>query len=199
MLFWLSFLASLFGPANALEIAKILAPAADAPQYRRASKGISTIFGYKGDRYGSGATRCLRDELGRKRPVDPERDIGIAHRELDCGAVVHLTNMETGKTVRAVVIDAGPWGAMSKNPATGERFWYIKRHREDRPGKADCPAQNCPVGKWRGIADLTPKAAELLDHDGWARIKLVYDKRDLRSYKRLEKARQQQRDRRNQT
>ncbi len=192
MLAWLALLTSLLSPLSIIE-------AAPDPQFTRTSRGVSTIFGYRGDRYGSGPTRCLRDEYGRKRPVDPENDVGIAHRDLDCGAVVYLTNLETGKSVRAVVIDAGPWGAISKHPETGEQFWYVKRHAYDRPGKDVCPARNCPVGRWRGIADLTPKAAELLGHDGWARIELVYDKRDLRSYKRLQDAKQRQRDRRNQT
>lgn len=159
--------------------------------------GIATIFGYPGDRWGSGPTRCLYDEHGRKRPVDPEHDIGIAHRQLDCGAVVHLTNLETGKSLRAVVVDAGPWGAISHQP-TGEAFWYVKHHAYERPSRAVCPTGRCPVGKWRGIADLTPKAAELLDHDGWARIVLTYDRRDLRSYKRLQRMRQRQHDKRNQ-
>lgn len=197
MLVWLALLISLFGPVQ--EIVKAVTPVVDDERFARKSRGISTIFGYYGDRYGRGATRCLRDEDGRKRPVDPEHDVGIAHRDLDCGAVVHLTNMETGKSIRAVVIDAGPWGAISKHPETGEQFWYVKRHAQHRPGKDLCPARNCPVGKWRGIADLTPKAAELLGHDGWARIELVYDKRDLRSYKRLQDAKQRQQDRKNQS
>jgi hypothetical protein len=165
------------------------------------SKGISTIFGYEGDRWGSGPTRCLKDENGNKRPVNPDLetgDIGIAHRRLDCGAIVYLTNMETGITIRAEVIDAGPWGANSYNPDTGEKFWYVKLHRGDKPKKDKCPSLKCPEGKYRGIVDLTPRAAHLLGHDGWARIHLTYDKRDLRSWKRLEKAKQRQRDRRNQ-
>ena len=152
-------------------------------QHTTTTKGIATIFGYAGDKYGSGPTRCLRDEAGKRRPVDPENDVGIAHRYLDCGAVVYVTNLETGKTIRAVVVDAGPWGAVSRNPDTGKWVWYIKRHRHAKPPKGKCPSQRCPVGRYRGIVDLTPKAAELLDHDGWAKVKLVYDRRDLRWHK----------------
>jgi len=164
----------------------------------RTSRGISTIFGYYGDRYGRSPTRCLYDDDGNKRPVDPEHDIGIAHRDLDCGAVVYITNLETGLSIRAVVVDAGPWGAMSKN-AAGKPIWYVKKNTNARPGRDVCPSRKCPVGRWRGIADLTPKAAELLGHDGWAKIVLTYDKRDLRSYKRLQKAKEAHEDRRNQS
>jgi hypothetical protein len=165
-------------------------------RYSKVSKGISTIFGYKGDKYGSGKTRCLRNKTGRLRPVDPENDIGIAHRYLDCGAVVYLTNRETGKTIRTVVLDAGPYGASTIDPATGEKVWYIKRKPGQLPSKEDCPSQLCKEGRYRGIADLTPEAARLLGHDGWAHVKLVYDRRDLRWYRRLQKAKQRQRDRR---
>jgi len=184
----------------ALQLAAGQIEVEDIPKSRhsKVSKGISTIFGYHGDKYGSGATRCLLDENGKKRPVDPDTDVGIAHRTLDCGAVVYLTNVETGVTIRAVVVDAGPYGATTKDPVTGEKIWYIKRGRGQRPSKKECPSQQCKEGRYRGIADLTPKAAELLGHDGWAWIRLVYDKRDLRSYRRLQKARQRQRDRRNQ-
>lgn len=169
-----------------------------ADAYTVTEQGIATVFGYPGDKLGRGRTRCLYDVHGRRRPVDPERDIGIAHRELDCGAVVYVTNLETGLTLQAVVVDAGPWGALTTHPS-GKRVWYVKRSPWHRPGRDVCPSQRCKPGKWRGIADLTPRAAKLLGHDGWARVRLVYDKRDLRWYKALQRARQRQLDRRNQT
>jgi len=169
-------------------------PTAEDVKQLKVVEGIATVFGHPNDYYSGGTTRCLYDENGRKRAVRPD-DVGVAHRELDCGAVVYVTNLETGKSVRAVVVDAGPWGAISTRPSTGNKFWYVKKHKYHRPGPTKCPSRRCKVGRWRGIVDLTPRAAALIDHDGWARVRIVYDKRDLRWYKKLQQAKQRRADR----
>lgn len=116
----------------------------------------STIFGYKGDEYAGGNALYLR------RPVDPEHDIGIAHRTLPLGSMVLLHVPKNNTWTAAVVIDRGPYG---RTDAEGN--WYNgaiewKKGRRFRKGS-----------RWNGCVDLTPKAAKLLKHDGWEKI-VVY-------------------------
>jgi hypothetical protein len=114
----------------------------------------STIFGYEGDKY-SGSKALY---LGR--PVDPEHDIGIAHRGLPLGSLVVLHVPKRDTFVVAVVIDRGPYGRIDKdgNWYNGASEWkaHVRRNKPYSPGS-----------RWNGCIDITPRAAELLEHDGW--------------------------------
>ena len=119
----------------------------------------STQFGYEGDKYAGG--RALH--LGR--PVNPETDVGIAHRTLPLGSQVLLHVPKRGTWTVAVVIDRGPYGRIDANGDwyNGASDW--KRCRR----KKDC----YPKGsRWNGCADLTPRAGTFLSHDGWERIEV---------------------------
>lgn len=123
----------------------------------------STIFGQKGDKWAGGNALYLG------RPVDPARDIGVAHRTIPLGAKVMLLNPMNGLVVSATVIDRGPYGAIvneedlinSTDPdipkscslRPGGKCWYVKKRR------------SWP-GRWRGCLDITPMAAKLLGHSG---------------------------------
>ena len=119
----------------------------------------STQFGYDGDVYAGGRAKHLG------RPVDPQHDIGIAHRTLPLGSLVllHVPDKETW--VVAVVIDRGPYGRIAKDGS-----WYNGASDWKRCGRNE----KCyPKGsRWNGCADLTPRAGRLLKHDGWERIEL---------------------------
>ena len=119
----------------------------------------SSEFGYEGDYLAGGRARHLG------RPVDPTHDIGIAHRTLPLGSVVLLNVPKMGTWVFAVVIDRGPYGRIDE---TGS--WYNGAEEWRECGRRS----SCyPEGtRWRGCADLTPKTARLLSHDGWERIRI---------------------------
>jgi hypothetical protein len=124
---------------------------------------VSTIFGMKSDKWAGGNALYLG------RPIDPKVDIGIAHRALPVGSLVVLQNpKKPTKMLVAQVMDRGPYGALLKegevpnaNQVCKRRkkgLWCVKRKRKE-------------PGKWRGCIDTTPRAAELLEHNGYQRIK----------------------------
>jgi hypothetical protein len=115
----------------------LLASLAGAPDERCSS----TIFGQPGDKWAGG------NALALGRPVAPD-DIGIAHRRLPLRSVVLLRNERTGRATLATVLDRGPYGATMPDGS-----WGLKR-RHSEPGA------------WKGCADLTPRAASILEHDG---------------------------------
>ena len=120
-------------------------------------KCSSTEFGYQGDYLAGGKALHLG------RPVDPQHDVGIAHRTLPLGSMVvlHIPSRDTWTT--AVVIDRGPYGRLDSDGS-----WYNGASDWKRCGRK----RGCypPDTAWRGCADLTPKTAELLEHDGWEQI-----------------------------
>lgn len=105
---------------------------------------MATKFGYPGDKHAGGNALYL------KRPVN-SRDVGIAHRTLPLGSWVLVSHGD--RAILAQVIDRGPYGAMHRGK------WRVKKRRSQ-------------PGRWRGCADLTSRAAELLEHDGWGRVKI---------------------------
>lgn len=100
----------------------------------------STIFGQPGDKWAGG------DALYLGRPVN-RHDEGIAHRTLPLGSRVLVRNLRTGKSTYATVIDRGPYGAIYRGK------WVLKK-RARHPGT------------WRGCADLTPRTAQNIGHNG---------------------------------
>lgn len=123
---------------------------------------LSTVFGTKGDKWAGGNALYLG------RPVRPSVDVGIAHRTLPVGSLVLLQNPSNARLVIAQVIDRGPYGAILKGetPRPGQicrtrkdgRTWCVKRNSKD-------------AGAWRGCIDATPKAAEILGHSGFQRLR----------------------------
>ena len=106
---------------------------------------VASVFGYPGDQWAGGKACCI----GRRvRPGD----VGIAHRTLPCGTRVALMNPRTWRVIVAEVVDRGPYGARM-----ADGTWGLKMARRD-------------PGRWRGCIDLTPAAAEALDHDGFERV-----------------------------
>lgn len=105
----------------------------------------STFFGTPGDKWAGG------DALYLRRPIN-DRDVGIAHRSLKLGSAVVIVHARTGLFTVAQVVDRGPYGAIHP-----DGHWYVKK-RKAWPGK------------WRGCADLTPRTARLIGHDGWDRV-----------------------------
>lgn len=119
----------------------------------------STIFGMRGDKWAGG------DALYLGRPVDPRKDVGIAHRTLPVGSKVVLQNPEKPELwVVAIVLDRGPYGANLRHdeaPDEGQNcmvrasgtVWCVKKKASD-------------PGTWRGCVDTTPEAARRLQHRG---------------------------------
>jgi hypothetical protein len=111
----------------------------------------ASVFGYPGDKYGSGST------LLYGRPVE-KSDFGIAHRRLRLGTPVVIFHPKTCRFAVGVVLDRGPYGAMH------EGKWRIKRRRSE-------------PGIWRGCADLTYSLARSIGHNGFERVKIYAWKR----------------------
>lgn len=120
---------------------------------------LSTQFGHPGDGHG-GTTPTIHT----KKPVT-EHDMGIAHRTWKMGARVRVKNIRTGKVAIARVIDRGPYG---KTDAEGR--WFNSRKKGNRQRE----------GTYRGCADLTPKLARSIGHNGKELVKITLLKRPPR-------------------
>lgn len=112
---------------------------------------VASVFGYAGDRWDGGVSRCL----GRR--VRPD-DWGIAMRGVPCGTPVIIWLPRTGRAVVAPIIDAGPFGAIH------EGRWVLKRRKSD-------------PGTYRGCADLTPPVARALGHSWLERVRIATTRR----------------------
>lgn len=132
-------------------------------EYGRSRGCVSTIFGMHGDKWAGGNALYLG------RPIDPEVDVGIAHRKLPQGSLVILQNpKKPDKVIVAQVMDRGPYGALLKDgekPAPGQVC------KQKKTGTWCVKLRRGMPGKWRGCVDTTPKAAELLGHNGYQRIR----------------------------
>lgn len=141
----------------------------------------STIFGMHNDKHAGGNARFLR------RPIDPDRDIGVASRDFRMGTLVSIHLPRTGKTIVAAVIDAGPYGRIrpvgapcpEHGKVRGDGTCWTNGAYEWRQCRIDHPTWNprsdaCyyPGSWWNGGIDLAPKAARLLGHDGWDRVEV---------------------------
>lgn len=110
----------------------------------------STQFGHIGDGHGGRSPTVYH-----QRPVSPT-DVGIAHRTWPMGRTVKVENLRTGKSATARIIDRGPYGKLDS-----DGNWFNSRKHRDREGE------------FRGCADLTPKLAEMIGHDGMDKVKLT--------------------------
>lgn len=105
---------------------------------------IASVFGYEDDEHKGGEAICVHRNL---RPDE----IGIASRDLPCGAKVMLINPRNGRKVVARVVDHGPFGAKVG------RKWVIKRKETD-------------PGIWRGCLDITRQTQKVLRHNGFEEL-----------------------------
>lgn len=84
-----------------------------------------------------------------------------AHRELPCGTVINVKRVDTGKTVKAVVADRGPFGACvpykGTSRACGNGLRWINGRDFVRKKKPMVTAV------WRGILDMSLPLAKLLN------------------------------------
>lgn len=126
---------------------------------------MSSSFGSHGDEWAGG------DALLYGRPIDPDRDICVAHRSLPLGSLIVVENPRNNRRIVAEVCDRGPYGAIADKSEVEEhpeaecvyekdanRCWYVKK-RSSWPGK------------WRGGLDLSPLAAKKLGHNGFQRVR----------------------------
>ncbi len=102
---------------------------------------MASRFGDPGDRWAGGRLRCQR--LMSPRAFRRALPYGVAHRTLPCGAELRIYDLRTGRASRAVVLDAGPWGAIHRGR------WRVKRTEQE-------------PGRWRGILDTLPPVAARL-------------------------------------
>ena len=127
---------------------------------------LSTQFGHPGDGYG-GRTPTIY----YGRPVSAE-DMGIAHRTLPIGSTVLVLNVRTGKSAKALVIDRGPYGKLDEKG----RWFNGIRHKKRK-------------GNYRGCADLTPRLAKTIDHNGKETVQLTLLKKGRKRWRRFKKRR----------
>ena len=123
---------------------------------------LSTQFGHPGDGYG-GRTPTIYYQ----RPVSKD-DIGIAHRRFPIGSLVKVTNVRTGKSAKARVIDRGPYGKLDSRGR-----WFNGQKHKDREGI------------YRGCADLTPRLARAIGHNGKEIVRIVWLKNGRKRSNRL--------------
>ena len=108
--------------------------------------GNASIFGMPGDAMMGGNLACLHR-------LPKSKDLGVAHRTLECGTKVVVSNPRTHKWVAATVYDHGPYGAIYNG------HWVLKR-------------KNTDPGKYRGEVDLLPATAKALHHNGFEKVDL---------------------------
>lgn len=114
---------------------------------------LSTQFGHIGDGYGGRTPTIYYD-----RPVSAE-DLGIAHRDFPIGSTVRVTNIRTGISQEVLVIDRGPYGKLDSNGK-----WFNGQKERNREGT------------YRGCADLTPRLARILRHNGKDTVRIIWIK-----------------------
>lgn len=125
----------------------------------------STIFAYHGDRLAGKVARYLN------RPIDPDRDVGVAHRSAPLGTVLLLHLPSTDRWTFAVVIDRGPYGRKRADGSWINGAVEYRRCQREHPEWSPLDRRCYKKGsRWNGCIDLAPATARLLDHDGWERI-----------------------------
>ena len=126
-----------------------------------AQVGLGTIFDPGSDLDPLGGSGILACQGQVRRHQGPgawqrARRVGIAHRTLPCGQAVLVCLVRTGRCIRAVVVDRGPFGALD-----GRGRWRLAR-------------RTLPAGwTWRGLVDLLPGPARKLGHNGLEPVLVV--------------------------
>lgn len=123
----------------------------------------STVFGMLGDKHGGRSATVYH-----KRPVDPKKDIGIAHRDLPMGMMVRVQNLRTGRSSWARVIDRGPYGMRD------HEGWFNSRLPENRE-RAKRALKLRGQRAYCGCADLTPRLGRIIGHNfGRDRVRISW-------------------------
>jgi hypothetical protein len=131
------------------------------------SKGVSTKYGYEGDKYGQQRVACKpNDKINNYSHI-------CAHRTYPCGTVLIIENTKNGQRTWCTVMDRGPYGANvfaggSMVTSEGKPAWYIKTKQHDTP---PCSYGRC-TGKWRGVLDVSPAVSNDMGHDGFEVVKI---------------------------
>jgi len=115
---------------------------------------VGTQFAHKGDKWAGEKFFCLN------RKVD-NKTLGVASRTLPCHSLVLVTNIRTGRSVRARVIDTGP-------------YWSVPSHCD--PMEPSCWKQGRPIvrkvlhhstgRKFAGCIDITEPTAQRIGLNG---------------------------------
>ncbi len=147
---------------------------------------IATQFAHKGDKWAGEKFFCTRRKVSH-------RQFGIAHRTLPCGTMVLITNIRTGRSVRAPVIDRGPyWVVPTKCSRDNSGF---PSHKCWAKGRAKVRRYLNPASgiTFASCADLTPPVARAIGLNGKEPV-IVYvlpkkKKRKRRRYRRRVRSR----------
>ena len=96
------------------------------------------------------------------REVD-NTTFGVAHRTLPCGTIVLIVNIRNGRTVRAPVIDRGPYRAVPRSCSKARAGRYPSQ-KCWKMGKTIVSAVLKESNPWAfgNIVDLTPPVARKL-------------------------------------
>ncbi len=134
-----------------LEAARVLLFAFLGQTDMIADRGLATRFGDPGDPLDGEHMACTHEKM-------QPGELVCAHRSLPCGTVVVLLNPRTGLASSCKVLDRGPYGALLPS---GD---WVMKIRESDPGQ------------WRGMIDLGPTVANMLQLNGREKIWAVYMK-----------------------
>lgn len=128
--------------------------------------GLATLYDFPGDKY-SGQHIYACERRLKKAVGDTEWQkmlaYGVAHRTLPCGSKVYVCTASSikrqdPKCIYVYVVDRGPYGALNQ-----KNEWFVR-------------ARLLPGERWRGIMDLRPSVANLLEFNGLEKILLYKDK-----------------------
>jgi hypothetical protein len=139
--------------------------------------GIASRFGDPGDKHVGGTLACKPKE----RVSLTEHQCAIRSKRYKCGTILILENKRTGQRSWCAVADRGPYGAnvfaqqegrwVPVLTESGRKAWYVKKRKSHNPPDDLCPSGNC-VGRWRGVADLSPAVSDALGHNGFERVRV---------------------------
>lgn len=142
----------------------ILAAAMLVPSVAQAqmpSVGLATVFANIDKKTGEVEKMAGEKFFCLNRKVDT-KTFGVAHRWLPCGTIVLVVNIRNGRTVKAPVIDRGPYHAVPKECSRSALGRYVG-HDCWKRGRTIVKAR-LVSRKWvhANIVDVTPPVARKL-------------------------------------
>ena len=123
-------------------------------------EGRAAVYGHAGDRMAGGPLACSGKRL-------TQSDLVCAHRTLPCGTPVLIFSLRTGRVATCRVLDRGPFGAR----LTSGKYVIKKRSSQK--------------GTWRGVVDMAPAVAGMLDVHELEPVRLLYLRPDGRPLPRF--------------
>lgn len=120
---------------------------------------LATQYAHPGDKWAGDKFYCTNTRVDHRK-------WGIAHRTLPCGTMVLITNIRNGKSVRAPVIDRGPYWIV---PTKCSRDDYgFPSHACWNRGRAKVSRYLDPASgiTFASCADLTPPVARAIGLNG---------------------------------